>query len=127
MTLPEEMNAAEYRALVESQAQRRRSKYGAVRVVIDGIPFDSTREGERYGELKRLRDAGIIADLELQPRFPLTVNGITIGHYVADFRYVDRERGVVVTEDVKGVRTPVYRLKKKLVEALYGIEITETA
>ncbi len=49
-----------------------------------------------------------------------------IGFYKADFRYEVTATGERVIEDVKGVRTAVYRLKKKLVKALYGIEIIET-
>jgi hypothetical protein len=55
------------------------------------------------------------------------VNGEKIGRYVADFRYVDTATGVVTVEDVKSgpTKTPVYRLKRKLVKALYDIDITE--
>jgi hypothetical protein len=101
------------------------SKYGAVRTDVDGITFASKAEARRYGELCILAQQGVISDLECQPRFPLSVNGVKIGTYVADFRYLDRERGVITTEDVKGVRTPVYRIKKQLVKALYGIEVQE--
>ncbi len=58
------------------------------------------------------------------------MNGLKIGRYIADFRYFDNERNVAVVEDVKGGKatmTPIYRLKKKLVKALYGIEIVETS
>jgi len=48
-----------------------------------------------------------------------------VGEYRADFRYVEARTGKLIIEDVKGVKTAVYRLKKKLFEALYGIEITE--
>jgi hypothetical protein len=44
--------------------------------------------------------------------------------YIADFTYFEKD-GQQVIEDVKGVRTPVYRLKKKIIEAEYGIAITE--
>jgi len=50
---------------------------------------------------------------------------MTIGSYRADFTYVN-EDGQPIVEDVKGFRTPVYRLKKKLMRALYGIEILES-
>ena len=45
--------------------------------------------------------------------------------YVADFRYREGLEGILTIEDVKGVRTPVYKLKKKLVEVIYGFRITE--
>lgn len=101
-------------------------KFNAVKTVIDGHTFASKAEAKRYGELKMLEKAGEIDGLVLQPRFPLEVNRVSIGAYVADFSYwtLQRPPGRVI-EDVKGMKTPLYRLKKKLVEALYGIEITE--
>jgi hypothetical protein len=101
------------------------TKYGAIRTEVDGITFASKAEARRYAELRLLRDAGAIYDLTLQPRFDLSVNGVKIGTYVADFRYVDGETHEILVEDVKGVRTPVYRLKAKLVKALYGITVQE--
>lgn len=103
----------------------RKNKYGAVKVTIDGITFDSTKEGNRYKQLKGMQELGIIRFLELQPTFPLHAGGKVIGKYIADFRYRDLETDEVVIEDVKGVKTPIYRWKKKHVEAEYGITITE--
>jgi hypothetical protein len=101
------------------------TKYGAIRTEVDGITFASKSEARRYAELKLLERAGAIYDLTLQPRFDLSVNGVKIGTYVADFRDVDGETHEILVEDVKGVRTPVYRLKAKLVKALYGIAVQE--
>ncbi|MGD9714830.1 MAG: DUF1064 domain-containing protein [Thermomicrobiales bacterium] len=100
------------------------SKYKAVRTTLDGITFASKREAERYATLKLLEKAGDITKLELQPRYPLVVNDQLVGNYVADFRYRD-EQGNTVVEDAKGVKTPVYKLKKKLMKAIYGIEVRE--
>jgi|TARA_Y100000310_G_scaffold126112_1_gene124867 hypothetical protein len=101
-----------------------KNKYGAVRVRIDGIDFDSRAEARRYVDLKMLEKAGEIRNLELQPKFECVVDGTKICTYRADFQYFCGNERVV--EDVKGVKTPVYRLKKKLVEALFrGIKITE--
>ena len=108
----------------QNAPERKKTKYGNCPVVVDSIRFASQREARRYAELKRLQRAGKISDLELQPAFPVRVNGRHICTYRADFAYVEEGRRIV--EDVKGVRTPVYRLKKKLVEAIYGIEIQET-
>ena len=105
-------------------------KYGAKPTTVDGIRFASQKEAHRYTELRLLERSGGIRGLELQPEFPLYVwdtvhkTATHIGRYVADFRYVLNEEDVI--EDVKGVRTPVYRLKKKMVEAQYGISIRET-
>lgn len=103
----------------------KRNKYRARKIEVDGITFDSKAEARRYGELRLLEQAREISGLELQPKFDIKVNDKKICTWKGDFRYwCNRGRGWVL-EDVKGVRTPVYRLKKKLVEALYDIEITE--
>ena len=107
----------------------KQSKYRAVPTVIDNIRFASQKEARRYQELKLLEKAGVILDLECQPRFVLHAAGRLppeIGEYVADFRYYDRGTGARVVEDVKGFKTPLYRWKKKHVEAQYGIKILET-
>ena len=103
----------------------KRHKYGAKPVTIDGHRFPSQAEGRRYEELKLLRDNGAIKGLELQPRYKIRIGGIHVTTYVADFRYVDIETGETVVEDVKGFVTDVYKLKKKLVKAVHGIEIQE--
>lgn len=100
------------------------SKYHAIRTDVDGISFSSRKEANRYCELKLLQQVGVIYNLELQPKFPLVVNGKKIGVYIADFSYV--ENGNLITEDVKGILTPVYKLKKNLVQALYNVTILET-
>ncbi len=115
------MSADEYNAL----AGKKGNKYKAERTTVDGITFDSKMEARRYEELRQMESAGIIRDLVLQPRYPLVVNGHKIGTYVADFEYYDKEKDMVITEDVKGVKTPAYKLKKKLVWALHGVEIVE--
>jgi len=105
------------------------NKYHAKKTTIDNITFDSIRESQRYNELKMLLRANKIAHLELQVPFVVVVNGKRICKYLADFQYVDLETGKVIIEDIKSqpTRTSVYRLKKKLVEAQYGIQITEVA
>lgn len=100
------------------------SKYGAKRTEVDGVVFASRGEARRYRDLTLAQAAGAIAGLELQVRYPLVVNGVKIADYVCDFRYTEGGRQVV--EDFKGVRTPAYRLKKKLVKALYDIDILES-
>ncbi len=101
-----------------------KSKYRAKKCEIDGIKFDSLKEGRRYKNLKLLERAGEISELSLQPKFDLIVNGKKCGFYKADFRYI--ENGKEVIEDVKGMKTPVYNLKKKLIKAIYDIDIFET-
>lgn len=99
-------------------------KYRNKPVVIDNIKFDSMKEGRRYQDLKLLERGKVITDLELQPKYDLMVNGKKCGFYKADFRY--QENGKTVIEDCKGFKTPVYNLKKKLVQAIYDIKILET-
>lgn len=101
------------------------SKYNAIKTEIDGYIFASRREANYYSELSLREKAGEISDLELQPQYPCVVNGKLVCKYVADFRYYDIKNEYVVIVDVKGFKTPVYRLKKKLVEAIYNIVITE--
>lgn len=91
--------------------------------------FDSKREERRFRELLLLQKAGKIEALKTQYEFPLTVNSVPICSYVADFFYVEHTengRDVDVIEDAKGYRTREYRIKKKLVKALYGIDIRES-
>ena len=99
------------------------SKYRAVRTVVDGVTFASKREAARYQELLLMQKGGLIEGLECQPRYPIEVNGHKICTYVADFTYLERRKRIL--EDVKGVKTPVYRLKYKLMQACYGITIRE--
>lgn len=104
----------------------RKSKYRAVKTTIDGITFDSKKEAARYKELKLLEKAGEIKDLGLQPRFTLqesfkhegkTQRSIT---YIADFIYWDEKAKATVVEDVKGHKTQVYGIKKKMFLKRYG-------
>lgn len=93
---------------------RKRPKYNnRITFAPDGKKFHSARECARYGELKLLERAGQITNLVLQPRFKL-VAGIV---YVADFQY--QEKGALVVEDVKGVETQTFKLKKKLFKYCY--------
>ena len=109
------------------------AKYHNKKTEYDGIKFASKKEATRYCELKQLERAGIIKDLRLQPRYTLQekyeINGrkeraIT---YIADFEYYDNEKQKIVVEDVKSpaTKTQVYRIKKKLFEKRYNIEVTE--
>lgn len=104
-------------------------KYRAQRTeCANGHSHPSKAEAKRCDELHLLQKAGAITHLELQPRFPIHIEGTLVCTYVADFSYFPQEpeRSGRVIEDVKGHPTPVYRLKKKLVEAYYrGTKIVE--
>ena len=106
-------------------------KYHNKKVKYDGYTFDSIREKNYYIKLKLLEKAGKIKELELQKEFELqpsfklnnkTSRKIT---YRADFTYKTTEDDKLHVVDVKGFRTDVYRLKKKLFEYKYRIEIEE--
>lgn len=126
---------------------KRRGKFGAIRTTVDGHNFDSKKEARRYGELKLMQLAGAIAGLELQPRFPIVINGEPVRYpsgvameYRGDFKYVDTHTRRVVVEDVKGIRktprapgvksprhegtdTDASKIKRALVAAIYGYEV----
>lgn len=96
------------------------NKYGNKKVIVDGYKFDSQKEALRYKELKLMEKAGVVKDLELQPAFEL-IPTIRTEHetlrktvYKADFRYFDVKADHEVVEDVKGFKTDVYKLKKKM-------------
>ena len=141
--MSERMSAAEYRALKNAE-QKSANKFGAKRVWIcrrcDGPAhsdrclscgsvkiqqFDSKAEAGRYHELRLKERLKEIKRLECQPRFPLSVKGELVGRYYGDFQYIDGD-GVTVVEDVKGGKatdTPLSKFKRKLVHAIYGIEV----
>lgn len=124
------------------------SKYHAKKIVVDGIEFDSIKEKNRYCELKLLQKAGKISDLKLQVPFvlvPTQYEEITMYtpkrhkekhvkkvveqelKYIADFTYV--QDGKMVVEDVKGYRKgtaySVFKIKKKLMLWVHGIQVKE--
>ena len=106
--------------------KRSRPKYGNKKTVVNGIKFDSKWEAERYLYIKSLERAGRVKDLELQVRFNLIVNDQKICAYIADFRYKREDKDgewQEIVEDAKGVETPEFKLKKKLMKACLGIDI----
>jgi hypothetical protein len=108
------------KSLLEASGAKKPSKYGNTPTIVNGRRFASKKEAGRYCTLTLMEQAGEIRGLECQPRYPLVVNGVNIGLYVADFCYARADTGEFVVEDAKGYRTPVYRLKAKLMLALYG-------
>ena len=122
------------------------NKYCNKKFTIDGIEFASKKEANRYTELKLLEKAGKIKDLELQKAYELIpaqyeestevyTKGIHKGEhkkklleraviYKSDFSYLDENNNLIV-EDVKGIRTKEYILKRKMLLWRYGIKIKE--
>lgn len=101
----------------------KRSKYGAVKTVLDGIKFDSKAEATYYAGLKQRVKAGEVTDVELQKPYPIVINGKKITTYKADFAFFDAYEGRQRVIDVKGFDTPVSKLKRKLVAASYGVQV----
>jgi len=109
-----------------------RNKFNAKKVVIDGIKFDSIKEGRYYKSLliqkKAVNPSDRVVDIQTQVRYDIDVNGKRIGFYKLDF-HVTYANGRIEYVDVKGLKKgsayQIFRLKKKLVEAIYNISIKE--
>lgn len=117
-------NKTRMEEIADEENVEKKSKYSSAKTDVDGIRFDSKKEAEFYAELKLREKAGEISCLRLQPRYLLQEAFRHEGkqyremEYVADFEYI--ENGVIVVVDVKGFRTAVYMLKKKLFLYKYG-------
>jgi len=103
------------------------SKYHNQKTIVDDIQFDSKMEAERYLILKDMEKKGEIIELKLQPRFKLQEGFRYQGKseraifYIADFMYKDK-KGKIVVEDVKGVMTKEFNIKRKMFLYQYGDE-----
>lgn len=107
------------------------NKYGAKKTVCrHEHKHDSKREAARCDELHLLQQGGEISNLEIHRRFPLfAYGGEKVAEYEADFCYYDEKilsGPNFIVEDVKGVKTAVYQLKKRLMKACHSIDILET-
>lgn len=107
---------------VSHWGMHKKNKYGETRTTVDGISFHSAKESRRYRELKILEAAGEIRQLLLQPRFKIKIDGQLVCTYVGDFQYTTKE-GKYITEDVKGMDTPLSKLKRKLLLITQGIDV----
>lgn len=107
------------------------TKYRNTPTMVDGIEFDSKAEARHYAKLLLLERAGLIKDLKRQVVFQIADAVQLYGRkrpaikYIADFTY--EQDGKLVVCDVKGMLTPVYRLKRHLMKLTHGIEIQEVA
>jgi hypothetical protein len=115
-----------------AEKQRRTTKYGNTKVTDAGITFDSKAEHKRWQYLTLLVKAKEIRDLRLQVPFELIPAQVSPSGkkerptvYLADFCYIDAKSGCQVVEDVKGAVTPEFRLKRKLMLHVHGIEVKE--
>jgi hypothetical protein len=96
---------------------KKEGKFKNVKMEIDGVVFHSKGEAQRYLELKKLEELGVIKELELQPKFKIFFGDTYICTYIADFKYISEGKEVV--EDFKGVETGVFKLKAKMFKAVY--------
>ena len=106
------------------------NKYKNKKITIDGEVFDSRKEYARYRELVLLQRAGQVSDLKRQVKYELIpqqrINGKVAERacsYIADFVYKEGKKTIV--EDTKGLRTPEYKIKRKLMLYVHGIQIQE--
>jgi len=115
---------------VTEKSKRRRClkcqppKYRAHGFWLRGVWWPSQREWKRWLVLSEDEKEGKIRALIRQVHYPIYIEGIHICDYVADFQYY--RDGKLVVEDAKGMKTPEYKLKKKMVEAVYKLKIKET-
>lgn len=94
------------------------SKYRAIKTdCLHGHTHDSKKEAARCNDLHDMEAKGEITELRQQPEYPCVINGKIICVYRGDFHY--RVQDLDILEDVKGMQTDTFRLKRKLVEALY--------
>lgn len=117
--MTQRMPAAAYRALPKAK----KNKYGAKRTTLDGITFASKAESAYYAKLKQRETAGEVANVELQKRYAMTIGGFLICTYVSDFDFYDITEKRQRTVDTKGVITDVFRIKRKLMKAIHGIDV----
>lgn len=120
-------NKTRMEEIADEENIEKKSKYSSAKTDVDGVRFDSKKEAEFYAELKLREKAGEISHLRLQPRYMLQEAFKLEGkryremEYVADFEYI--ENGETVVVDVKGFRTAVYIIKRKLFLYRYGDKV----
>ena len=124
--MTEEMTLEEYNEILVNPAPRGNKFHAKRTVASDGQMCDSRAEMRRYEQLLLMQRSGEISDLVIHPRWLIQVNGRDICHYTADAQYIDH--GILIVEDTKSPPTRKkrdYRIVKKLMEAVFGIQIKE--
>lgn len=114
---------AEYLASTRKKGRIR----GAQKINTPDGKFDSKAEYERWCDLKLLQLGGKIFNLRRQVAYPIEINGIHVCVWIADYVYTDFQTGKEIAEDLKGISTDVFKLKRKMVEAYYGFKILVTS
>lgn len=120
-----------YKKFLNNSIDQKKSKYHNTKVEYNGIKFDSIKEMKTYQLLEYRQKIGEIKELKLQvpyeliPKYKMNDKTIRKTQYIADFTYVSTKDNKLHVVDTKGFKTDVYRLKKKMFEYKYGIEIEE--
>ena len=123
-----------YKKFLNNSIDQKKSKYHNTKVEYNGIKFDSVKEMKHYQLLEYRQKIGEIKELKLQvpyeliPKYKMNDKTIRKTVYIADFVYYDTRDNKTHVIDVKSSFTrknEVYRIKKKLFEYKYGIEIEE--
>jgi len=110
-----------YEKLMNNSLDYKINKYHNKKTTYEGIKFDSIKEMNRYKELELMEDTDYIIGLELQKKFELQPSFIDNNGnkhraitYIVDFYYYDTIEQCYIAEDVKGYKTQIYQLKKKM-------------
>ena len=123
------MSAAEYRSAMGLSVPRqapepvKKNKYGAQKTEADGYVFDSKKESAHWLKLRRMEEAGLIHNLKRQTELPFFLKGKKMFVYKPDMEYDDDTGHHYVDTKSPATITPVFKLKKKIIEAEYGITI----
>jgi hypothetical protein len=117
------------RAFIDGkETPRKPSKYHNKRTeAASGGTFASMREAAKADQLRMWEKIGAISDLEFQVKYELIPKqkGESALSYVCDFKYRDTKDGRIHVLDSKGMRTDVYKIKKKLMQFIHHIVIEE--
>lgn len=120
-----------YERLLSNSIDQKQNKYKNTKVEYKGIKFDSIKEMKHYQLLEYLQKIGEIKELKLQvpyeliPKYKINNKTVRKTTYIADFTYITTKDDKLHIVDTKGFKTDVYRLKKKLFEYKYGVEVEE--
>lgn len=117
-----QMTAKEYQELKFEVGPQ--MKYRNKPCEVDGIRFDSQKEAKQYGKYKLLVKSGKLTSFTMKNKYYLEINGVKLGYYEDDF-CLTWPSGNIQVVDCKGIRTPIFILKKKLMLAIHGIVIKE--
>jgi len=94
------------------------NKYGAKKCTYGNYTYDSRFEADFAQELDLRKSASDILDWERQFRVSIDINGYHICNYYVDFKIYEKDGSFTLVE-TKGMETETWRLKRKLLEAVW--------